>query len=393
MAAGIALLLWVVAEAARLGLAARPRSHPLPRLGEAAWRGALHGIVLVALAVGLVAAARRLGNAYLIDTDLAGASSRALPLALGWSVALLLTRGRLHRLVARLRPFVLLALFGLILWATRETAVLLAAALPLAGLSLLPWMLAKPPGVVWAHLRAAWLLAHVAAITLFALPAPVGGMNRGDWKDPTVQTELSAWAGRLHLSEERLEDGLWQAAVEEMAIRDRVTTPLQPYIFATGTDQPWRMFVAPHHFPTRLSIEVRRQGGEFEPVFVERSDRYTWRRDLFDQERLRSGIFRHTFNQFRWDARNLCAWAANGLFAERPEVVEVRCRLYRARLPSPEEARAGVDPPGSWEETDHHLRPGLTPTPTPAPAPSPGSVSFPRPAFPNLPLIRPLTHP
>ena len=47
-----------------------------------------------------------------------------------------------------------------------------------------------------AHATAALVFLHIFAITLIALPAPGGGMNRRAWKEPTVRDELQAWQGR-----------------------------------------------------------------------------------------------------------------------------------------------------------------------------------------------------
>ena len=61
------------------------------------------------------------------------------------------------------------------------------------------------------HLRALFVVFHLVAITLMALPAPGGAMNRAAWADPTVQGEFAAWTSRINalgvaISQEELED-------------------------------------------------------------------------------------------------------------------------------------------------------------------------------------------
>jgi hypothetical protein len=45
---------------------------------------------------------------------------------------------------------------------------------------------------MWPHIRTVLVTLHLIAITLLALPAPEGGMDRQSWQNPTVQEELHA---------------------------------------------------------------------------------------------------------------------------------------------------------------------------------------------------------
>ena len=118
-----------------------------------------------------------------------------------------------------------------------------------------------PDRAWWPHLRAALVVAHLTAITLMAMPAPVGGLDRRTWKDPTVQAEFAVWRARLGaLGVERtpkaFEDDLFRVAKGLVDVRDEVLAPFQPYYRWCGTWQSWRMFVAPHTHPSRMRVEV-----------------------------------------------------------------------------------------------------------------------------------------
>src|SRR5262249_25887258 len=148
----------------------------------------------------------------------------------------------------------------------------------------------------------------------------------------------------LRVTPQALEEFCWSLAVKYMALRQKVLAPIRPYIDFTGTDQPWRMFVAPHHFPPRYQVLVHTaemRAGTWEKYFEERSDTYSWRENLFTQERMRSGVFRYSWPIYTPRARRMCEWIARQIFAENPQVTQVFCRYERVRSPSPEEAERG----------------------------------------------------
>ncbi len=202
----------------------------------------------------------------------------------------------------------------------------------------------------WPHVRAALVTIHLVAIVIAAIPAPVGGMSRRAWSDPTVQDEFRAWGARLGVEPKKLEDFMWDLGTRWMGLRRKVMRWVWPYLEVTGTDQPWRMFVAPHRHPSRFQVQVRTADADFETLFEERSSEYRWRETFFEQERLRSILFRYSWNEYSGDARRTCEWLAREIFVERPDAVEVRCRYWKARSPSPREAREGAEMEGRWTQ-------------------------------------------
>lgn len=198
------------------------------------------------------------------------------------------------------------------------------------------------------HLIAALAALHLLAVVLMAMPAPGGGMNRSTWKDPTVQGEFAAWSERLRalgldLGQQELEDQAWRFAQAWMGARARVLAPFKPYYRYAGTVQSWRMFVAPHRFPTRLEIAVQ-EGGAWRVVYRERDPDAAWRGRWLDHDRFRSVIFRFGWKPYRTIYRQFGAWIAGHAARDFPEADRARVYLVRYRTLSPEQVRAGEAP-------------------------------------------------
>jgi hypothetical protein len=88
--------------------------------------------------------------------------------------------------------------------------------------------------------------------------------------------------------------------------------------------------------------------GEYETVFEELSDQFTWQRPFFTQERGRVYFELQTWPRFSYLGPRVCEWSARQLFAERPDVDRVRCRNYRAPSRSPEQVLRGEVVAGEW---------------------------------------------
>jgi len=189
---------------------------------------------------------------------------------------------------------------------------------------------------------------HLFAVTAMALPSAGSGLNRAAWANPTVQNELAAWTARLQrlglsITQEELEERIWDLAVGYEGVRQAVLAPFRPYYEYCGTWQSWRMFVAPHRYPGRLEIDVDRGHG-WEPLYVARSPEHSWRRTLFDHDRSRAAIFRYSWKHYRGPRKDFTDWVAREVMAEDPEAREIRVSWKRYRTPSPEEVRAGEVP-------------------------------------------------
>lgn len=194
---------------------------------------------------------------------------------------------------------------------------------------------------------------HLFAISWMALPSAGGGMNRSAWKSGTVQGEFRTWVGRLNrigvdITVPELEDVLWDFARRYEKGKQWVLDPMRPYLTTTGSEQSWRMFVAPHRYPGRLVIELD-HGDGFVPIYMARSNEHTWRRSVFDHDRMRAAVFRYAWPHFKGPRHRFTEWVAREVAEEFPEAERVRVSFLRYRTPSPEEVRAGEEPPAKQE--------------------------------------------
>lgn len=205
-----------------------------------------------------------------------------------------------------------------------------------------------PPTPAWVrHGRAVFVALHLVAVGLAAIPAPVGGMNRASWQEPTVKGEIDAWADRVGMEREAFEQGLWDLAVNVMAVRGVVLKPFLPYYHRLGAQQSWRMFVAPHRHPSRLHIDIY-ENGEWFNVYEQTTAGPHWLEDLLEGDRFRSALFRYSWPQFRAPYRHLARWVAAEAADEFPEATRVRLRWHRRTTPPPETLREGAWPEGRF---------------------------------------------
>ena len=194
---------------------------------------------------------------------------------------------------------------------------------------------------------------HVVAVVVGAFPAPVGGLDRTAWAEPTVKAELDTWHQRLHgvgLPADRaaFEDGLFALASSWVRGRQQVLKPFMPYYRYLGTEQSWRMFVAPHKHPARLQVQVKVDGAakeEWETLFEQDRPELDWHAHQLRHTRMRSSLFRYSWPGYRRNFKALSRWVAHRVAEERPDVTHVRLQWLRRRTASPAKMRAGELPP------------------------------------------------
>lgn len=197
------------------------------------------------------------------------------------------------------------------------------------------------------HLVAAFVLYHCVAITLSALPTAGEGLNRKGWSDPTVQDEFDRWAGWLGMPSKTLQDEAFAVAKRAAKARAALLDPFSDYLAFFGIKQSWKMFVAPHRYPTRFQIQSRAHG-EWVTRFFEADPAARWNGDAFDAEIYRSVLFRWGWTMYAGNYKLGCRRLAERLFAEDPDVTEVRCRIEKVRTLSPADVRAGKTLEPRW---------------------------------------------
>jgi hypothetical protein len=199
--------------------------------------------------------------------------------------------------------------------------------------------------------RLAFVLFHLAAITVAAMPSPIGMTRRSDWNTPEVRVELAAWTRRLasvglDVEVEALEGAL-RPMLERWARAHRKTRrPFAPYYACCGTDQSWRLFVAPNRFPTWLGVDVH-VDGRWQSVYREHSRSHTWMQPTLATDRMRALVHLYARPDRRADLERLARWFRDTAARDFPGATAVRIRHVRARLPTPAELRAGTRPPAT----------------------------------------------
>lgn len=202
------------------------------------------------------------------------------------------------------------------------------------------------------QLTGAFVLFHLVAITLGATPSVRAGLSRKAWQDPAAQAEFSKWVASLdrlgvRLTADEFEDRLWDLSVSYTDVREAIVSPFYPYLDLVGARQPWRLFTAPHRYPSRLEIAVG-TNGVFEDVYVARSKEHAWMRSRFDDVRMRKAIYLFGWPRRRRAYNNFCRWVARSAALDFPDADQVRVRFWRYKIPSPEEQRAGKVPSGRF---------------------------------------------
>ncbi|MFT5680103.1 MAG: hypothetical protein ACI8RZ_001008 [Myxococcota bacterium] len=206
----------------------------------------------------------------------------------------------------------------------------------------------SPSPSIWPHLRALLVTAHILAVFAGAFPSASGGMNRSSWKDPTVQSEITAWGERLSIPPDELEEHLWEIATVFMGARKDVLAPFQPYYHHAGTYQAWHMFVAPHRNPARLHIEIDREG-VWETIYISRDPEHAWKAELLNHSRARAALFRYSWKHYRGTLKRFGQWIAGEAAADFPDSERMRLRWYRYTTPTPQQVHTDTAPVGHFE--------------------------------------------
>lgn len=198
------------------------------------------------------------------------------------------------------------------------------------------------------HIIAVFVLWHGSAMLASALPSPGAGLNRSYWSDPTVQAEFGTWARMLGVESQALQDDIFVVAQRVQSAVEGVRAPFKPWLDLTRTRQSWKMFVAPHRFPTRLQLRVASAGGEWRVVYEEDRPEAQWMARRFGNERVRASVFAWGWPAARTKWKSACTGFARALFDELPDAARVQCRFAKITSPSAAEVLAGQAPAEKW---------------------------------------------
>lgn len=182
-----------------------------------------------------------------------------------------------------------------------------------------------------------------------SLPSPGRGVNRSYWSEPTVQAEFQSWADMLGTDLVTFQDRLYVVAVKLQATVRAANAPFREWLRVTNTVQSWKMFVAPHRFPTRLQLRARHADGSWEVVYEEgANDAPRWRGERFATERMRAAVFAWGWpqNKKRWFSA--CSGFAGEYFAETTDVDAFQCRFGKGASLSAAQVLAGEPLKEEW---------------------------------------------
>lgn len=187
------------------------------------------------------------------------------------------------------------------------------------------------------QIRAILIAFHLCAITLKACPAPEGAMAKQDWAHPTVQAEFKQWTAvlngsGLNISQNELEEHLWSLATQITNVRNLTLSPFRKYYRYLGADQNWRLFVAPHMFPSRLEIDVQLDE-EWTPIYRV-FDGPKWMANLIENGRFRPSIFRYSWGRYKGQYNRFSKFMSDKAQKDYPDASAIRFRWWRYPLPS-----------------------------------------------------------
>lgn len=211
-----------------------------------------------------------------------------------------------------------------------------------------------PPLRLRDHLRGAFVLFHVAAVTLLAVPSP-GEVTRKELRKPSLVETMEAGAQVLGAlgqptSVEALSESVYQRAKSLQSARRTLLSPLRPYERIAGVEQGWTMFGIANLHPGRLEVYVRGAvGGQtsappsadgWRLVYRSRDPELDWRAGQLDEERIRTLV-----NNFSWRRGHSgwgpwVDWLAGAAAADFPEATALKAQMVSMRIPPPAELRA-----------------------------------------------------
>lgn len=197
------------------------------------------------------------------------------------------------------------------------------------------------------HVVAAFILLHVAASCVEAIPDVRMGLDRKVWAEPRVRHEIERWSTRLGMQREQLEELMFRSGTFLNGSRLALRTPFGPYARLVGLKQSWAMFVAGSRHRDRFQVRGRScapasSACEWETLYLRNDDDHAFMAETFENARVRSAVFRWGWPPAKKSYTRGCDAIGARAFAARPELSAVECRFEKTTAPDP---RTGAPPP------------------------------------------------
>ena len=219
------------------------------------------------------------------------------------------------------------------------------------------WPLARLPRMtrsMWRwmipHVVAAFIVFHVAASCVEAIPDLRMGLDRKVWKEPRVRHELDRWATRLGVPRDQMEELLFASGTWINDTRLMLRTPFGPYVKAIGLKQSWAMFVAGSRHRDRFQIRGRTCAPaeatcEWAILYFRNDDEHVFMKDTLENARVRSATFRWGWPPAKKSYGRGCDAIAARAFAARSDMFAVQCRFEKTTAPDPRPGAAPQEAP------------------------------------------------
>lgn len=184
------------------------------------------------------------------------------------------------------------------------------------------------------EVRAALITVALVIHGLAAAPIP-HVVTKEDLRNPVSQEEVQRWAARLTslgytIDAEALSERVMAITKVIGGSHRAVLAPFQPLFRWTGTGQGWALFANPDIYPSRLEIRIRRDGADWEPLYLRLDPDHDWASDLLSYRRVRGVYDAGGYGKRpRAPYRRFAEWIGQRVLTTEPTIAEVEVRMLR----------------------------------------------------------------
>lgn len=199
----------------------------------------------------------------------------------------------------------------------------------------------------WPTIRAV-LIVVVVTMNL-AQGFPVPNIQRRHLEAPIGQRELTRWTARLQgmgfdIDHDELAERALDVSESMSRAHGSLMDPVWPYFHWTQVTQRWSLFPVADPDPWWMHIEGRAEGGEWTLLYRPLDPDATDHAELLEYRRVR-GHWNPGTNGPRADHARFVDWLAKRLFADRPDLDEIRVQYQQFHVHLPGQT---PDPNVSW---------------------------------------------
>lgn len=182
---------------------------------------------------------------------------------------------------------------------------------------------------------AAFVVFHLAAVVLGALPSPRGLTSPKNLADPMTVQVLESLRERVGYAgdAQAFEDDVVRRLDAVMAARTLLLSPFQPYYRVSGSRQSWRMFAFLNRSPGALVIRVDGQQ-------VYRSGHGGWQEDFWEGSRMAGLVANWSHNGRKPPSfKRLSSTLVPALAADFPDAQQATFCIEHQRVAPPGQPR------------------------------------------------------